>query len=145
MNEFLETQEWKQLSRKIRKRDEQCLRCKSKNGLCADHIIPRSRRPDLELEEFNLQTLCWQCNDTKSNIYIVCFLDQPSPRLLAEIQKEKNKSNAHYKKIARNYLFKKDKTSNKWVIDDRTFKKFEEEYVKLLMPELLVRKKEREF
>ena len=134
MYEFLETEEWKQLSRKIRSRDKHCLRCKSKMDLCADHIIPRSRRPDLQLEEFNLQTLCWVCNHAKSNIYIVCFLDQPSQRLVTEIQKEKNKSNAHYQKIARNYLFKKDKTSNKWVVDDKTFKKFEEEYVKLLIP-----------
>ena len=85
MTDFLETSEWINLSKKIRHRDKKCLRCGSKYRLCADHIIPRHRRRDLSLEEFNLQTLCWNCNTIKKDKYIVSYLHNPSQKLLNEI------------------------------------------------------------
>lgn len=42
-----------------------------KNGaFTLDHILPRSRRPDLVFEESNIKPACWECNLEKgSKVY----------------------------------------------------------------------------
>lgn len=122
--DFLESSEWKEISKKIKKRDKKCLRCGSKYKLCTDHIIPRSRRYDLRLEEFNLQTLCRDCNRKKFNKYIVSFLKNPSQRLLKEIEEEKIKIRNILTKVARKRLLKKTQSSE-------NFKKFVSEYQRI--------------
>ena len=127
MADFLETLEWINLSKKIRHRDKKCLRCGSKYRLCADHIIPRHRRRDLSLEEFNLQTLCWNCNTIKKDKYIVSYLDNPSQKLLNEIDNEKLKIQSALYKIARDQIYKKN-IQKKGFIDDEFLKNFANEY-----------------
>ncbi len=39
-----------------------CGRCGNKNNLEVDHVKPRSKYPDLELDFDNLQILCRDCN-----------------------------------------------------------------------------------
>jgi uncharacterized membrane protein YeaQ/YmgE (transglycosylase-associated protein family) len=95
MNDFYDRPEWKKLSKTIRNTYQKCLRCSSTDRLCADHIIPRSVRPDLELEVENLQTLCWSCNDFKSNKYIVSFLEQSGPNLSKWLAHEHEKAIAN--------------------------------------------------
>ena len=118
MTNFLETPEWINLSKKIRKRDQQCLRCGSKYRLCADHIIPRRRRRDLSLAEFNLQTLCWNCNTVKKNKYIVSYLDNPSSQLLNEIDKEKSKIRIALNKIAKDMIYKTNQNKDGFIKKD---------------------------
>lgn len=38
-----------------------------KNEVTLDHIIPRSRRPDLRYELTNLAPACWTCNSQKGS------------------------------------------------------------------------------
>lgn len=63
---------WTELS--LRVRDEEPL-CQIRiPGVCtglteaADHILPSSRWPDLELERSNLQGACRPCNRAKSDL-----------------------------------------------------------------------------
>jgi hypothetical protein len=127
MTDFLETPEWINLSKKIRQRDKKCLRCGSKYRLCADHIIPRHRRRDLSLKEFNLQTLCWNCNTIKKDKYIVSYLHNPSQKLLNEINNEKFKIRSALYKIAREQIYKKS-IQKKGLINDEFLKNFANEY-----------------
>jgi len=119
MTNFLETTEWKELSKKVRNRDGCCCKCGSQYRLCADHIIPRSIKPSLQLAEFNIQTLCWNCNNRKGAFYIVCFLKNPSQELLQEISllrirfQEKARSYAKRNLTKRNY-----KDLEKKIMDD---------------------------
>lgn len=46
----------------------QCLRCGSTEFLHVDHVIPRSKAPELALDFHNLQPLCEHCNVEKSNL-----------------------------------------------------------------------------
>lgn len=72
-NHFYNSQEWKELryrklSNYIIKNGRICECCKnSSSKLHVDHIIPRSKRPDLELSMDNLQILCETCNVGKKN------------------------------------------------------------------------------
>ena len=127
MSNFLETPEWINLSNKIRKRDQQCLRCGSKYRLCADHVIPRRRRRDLSLAEFNLQTLCWNCNTVKKDKYIVSYLDNPSSQLLNEIDQEKSKIRIALNKIAKDMIYKTNQTKDGFIKKD-DFEKVVEGY-----------------
>ena len=127
MTDFLETPEWINLSKKIRIRDKKCLRCGSKHRLCADHVIPRSRRRDLSLKEFNLQTLCWKCNTIKKNKYIVSYLDRPDEKLLNEIAIEKTKIRLALYQIARSQIYKKD-INQRGLINNKFLDEFENEY-----------------
>lgn len=52
----------------LKKYGRNCACCGETEGqMHVDHIIPRSIRPDLELEASNLQVLCRACNLGKSN------------------------------------------------------------------------------
>ena len=101
---FYESPAWKALSQRIRKRDGRCLRCQSKKHLCADHIIPRSVSPDLELREENLQTLCWQCNDEKGAAYIVSFLPKNTSELDQWISVQVERTASRYREQYRKHL-----------------------------------------
>jgi 5-methylcytosine-specific restriction endonuclease McrA len=64
---FYDSQEWKDLRYKVLIRDNatcQCCGSTRKDGvrIHVDHIKPRSRFPQLELDENNLQVLCEPCN-----------------------------------------------------------------------------------
>ncbi len=60
---FYKTEEWKALRRQVfQKYPPLCGRCGNKNNLDVDHVKPRSRYPELELNFDNLQILCRDCN-----------------------------------------------------------------------------------
>lgn len=45
-----------------------CMKCDRKDGeMHVDHVVPRSKRPDLSLSFSNLQVLCRDCNMEKWN------------------------------------------------------------------------------
>lgn len=46
-----------------------CAVCGSADQINVDHIKPRSKFPDLALEQTNLRPLCWPCNRTKAARY----------------------------------------------------------------------------
>lgn len=69
---FYESREWRELRyRVLTKYGWKCMGCgrTRKDGviLHVDHIKPRSKYPELELDENNLQVLCADCNIGKSN------------------------------------------------------------------------------
>lgn len=70
---FYQTREWRELRYKvIRNSSFKCLACGASGDdtvLHVDHIKPRSKYPELSLDESNLQVLCEACNLGKSNIY----------------------------------------------------------------------------
>ena len=60
---FYESEEWRILRRQaFQKYGGQCLKCENKNNLEVDHVKPRSKYPELELDINNLQILCRECN-----------------------------------------------------------------------------------
>lgn len=70
---FYNSREWRELRyRVLTKSDGRCQCCGAKaidgGRLHVDHIKPRSKFPELALEESNLQVLCEDCNLGKSNI-----------------------------------------------------------------------------
>lgn len=68
---FYQSWEWKKLRYKVLlKYKRQCMCCGAMPPnitLVVDHIKPRSKFPELELKESNLQILCRSCNMGKSN------------------------------------------------------------------------------
>jgi len=70
---FFSTREWKDLRFKVLRRfGFRCLACGARPPdvvLHVDHIKPRLKYPDLELNEDNLQVLCADCNEGKSYVY----------------------------------------------------------------------------
>lgn len=73
-SDFYHSREWRELRVKaLVKYSKKCCLCGRApcDGviLHVDHIKPRSKRPDLELELDNLQILCEDCNLGKSNKY----------------------------------------------------------------------------
>ena len=69
---FYESREWRNLRYKVLKKHGakcQCCGRSAKDGIIihVDHIKPRSKFPELELNEDNLQILCEDCNLGKSN------------------------------------------------------------------------------
>ena len=69
-NQFFASQEWKQLRYIALKNAGGCCQCCGAQStidlpLHVDHIKPRSRYPELELEIDNLQVLCPDCNQGK--------------------------------------------------------------------------------
>jgi 5-methylcytosine-specific restriction endonuclease McrA len=71
--EFYESREWFQVRYAVLKKyGGRCMICgRTKNDgviIHVDHIKPRSKYPELELDSNNLQVLCRPCNLGKSNI-----------------------------------------------------------------------------
>lgn len=66
---FYASREWMELRyRVLKKYGRKCMFCRAENGeMHVDHIKPRSKFPELELKESNLQVLCRTCNLGKSN------------------------------------------------------------------------------
>lgn len=69
---FYETREWRELRYSVLVKYGgtcQCCGASSKTGavIHVDHIKPRSKFPELELDPSNLQVLCADCNLGKSN------------------------------------------------------------------------------
>ena len=69
--EFYLSWEWKGLRYKVlNKYGRKCMCCGGEPPnvrLVVDHIKPRSKYPELEMDESNLQVLCNDCNMGKSN------------------------------------------------------------------------------
>lgn len=64
---FLRSDEWQKLRTKIFERDGRCCaKCGNVKQLNIDHILPRSKFPELALDEINLRVLCWNCNKAKA-------------------------------------------------------------------------------
>ncbi len=64
---FYDSDEWRRLRYRVLKANNGCCQCcgaSSANGaqLHVDHVKPRSKFPELELEFTNLQVLCRDCN-----------------------------------------------------------------------------------
>lgn len=65
---FYSSWEWKKARFEILKRyGPVCMLCGSEDRIVVDHIKPRSKFPELELDLDNLQVLCNDCNMGKSN------------------------------------------------------------------------------
>jgi len=72
--EFYKSQSWRDLRYiALRNSEGACECCGAKAGdgvqIHVDHIKPRSKYPDLELDLENLQVLCDDCNIGKSNYF----------------------------------------------------------------------------
>ena len=67
--EFYKTREWRDVRYKaLVKFGKKCQACGETSGyIHVDHILPRSKYPDRELDINNLQVLCEACNIGKSN------------------------------------------------------------------------------
>ena len=67
--DFYKTREWREVRyRALVKFGKKCQCCGETGGyIHVDHIQPRSRKPELELDIENLQVLCEACNIGKSN------------------------------------------------------------------------------
>lgn len=70
-SKFYLSREWRELRYSVLERRGNSCECCRRNDLPihVDHIQPRSLRPDLELDESNLQILCVDCNIGKGNRY----------------------------------------------------------------------------
>lgn len=65
---FYLSREWRAVRRRvIRRYGKVCMKCGSRDHIAVDHIKPRSKHPELELDESNLQVLCRRCNCSKSD------------------------------------------------------------------------------
>lgn len=90
---FYDSREWLGLRfRVLAKHGAVCMLCKTggskTNPIQVDHIKPRSKFPNLELVESNLQVLCKQCNHGKSNTDQTDFRYRASAELTANIKKK---------------------------------------------------------
>jgi hypothetical protein len=67
--EFYKTREWRDVRYKaLVKFGKKCQACgETSDYIHVDHILPRSKYPDRELDINNLQVLCEACNIGKSN------------------------------------------------------------------------------
>jgi 5-methylcytosine-specific restriction protein A len=67
---FYSSRPWRSLRRERLRIEPLCRQCKADGRVRAaevvDHIEPRSRRPDLELEMDNTQSLCPSCHNRKT-------------------------------------------------------------------------------
>lgn len=63
---FYTSTAWKKLRKEALERDLCCVICGASGSyLTADHIIPRSAEPDLELELSNIRILCKSCDNKR--------------------------------------------------------------------------------
>lgn len=62
----LQDARWAEVRKFVFARDGRaCARCSTEKELQIDHILPKSKRPDLIFEPSNLQVLCRSCNFRK--------------------------------------------------------------------------------
>ncbi len=67
-NSFYDTEAWKNLRvQAFQRYGSQCLRCGNKANIEVDHVKPRCKYPELELDINNLQILCRDCNYRKGS------------------------------------------------------------------------------
>ena len=70
-SDFYRSKEWREFrARMLNELDHVCVACGDEPtgfDLTLDHIIPRSKRPDLALEPTNVQVMCRTCNGTKQD------------------------------------------------------------------------------
>lgn len=71
-SEFFKSGQWKQLRyRALKELGNVCMLCggspRTGSIIHVDHILPRSIYPELALDIKNLQILCLECNEGKSN------------------------------------------------------------------------------
>lgn len=77
---FYSSWAWKKLRFEVIKTyGATCMCCGSDKNIVVDHIKPRSKFPDLELDFNNMQILCNQCNMGKSNDDFTDFRDKVKP------------------------------------------------------------------
>lgn len=77
-NNFYASREWLEVRFRTLAAFRACCLCGSKEKpLHVDHIKPRSKHPELELDETNLQVLCWRCNIGKGNSSEQDFRESP--------------------------------------------------------------------
>lgn len=81
--EFYESREWLSIRYDALKTYGRiCMLCKTVDGqMHVDHIKPRSKYPELELEFSNLQILCRACNLGKSNTDDTDFREEAKERM----------------------------------------------------------------
>lgn len=91
--DFYLSREWMALRyRVLAKHGATCMLCKTggsrTNPIQVDHIKPRSKYPELELEESNLQVLCKACNHGKCNTDETDFRLKASPELVSIMKRK---------------------------------------------------------
>jgi len=68
--DFYRRKRWRNLRSYHLMESPLCVECEKEGRLITanvvDHIIPRRKRPDLELDQSNLQSLCDSCHNRKS-------------------------------------------------------------------------------
>jgi len=79
--DFYRSDDWRQIRYQALKRyGRECVCCGAKPGngivLHVDHIKPRSKHPELELDLDNLQILCADCNLGKGNTDSIDYRNQ---------------------------------------------------------------------
>jgi hypothetical protein len=63
---FMRSEEWREVRAFVLERDGQvCSKCATTERIQVDHILPRSKHPELALIPSNLRPLCWPCNKAK--------------------------------------------------------------------------------
>lgn len=75
------SQRWFALRYKVLAKYRKCCLCGSQERLQVDHIKPYSKYPHLVFQENNLQVLCRECNQGKSNKYEHDFRDNQRPHV----------------------------------------------------------------
>lgn len=64
---FLRSQEWRDLRAVVLlEMGRKCVQCGATEAIQVDHILPRSKFPELALDRANLRPLCWPCNRRKN-------------------------------------------------------------------------------
>ena len=96
---FYNSWRWKKVRfEALKKYGPECMCCKSDYRLVVDHIKPRSKFPELELDIDNLQILCNECNMGKSNDDYTDFRDNHdvvTPSEYAELEHLAEVTNLH--------------------------------------------------
>jgi len=102
-----------------------CMKCGNKNGPHhVDHIKPRSKFPKLELNIFNLQILCAECNRKKGNKNTIDYRDEDDKLSLMDFVEEKPYLKNIYKRSKKKKKkIKKRKSSKRRHIQKKTVKK----------------------
>lgn len=91
-DEFYLSSTWIKLRDHTRKiYEKKCMKCSRKKFLQVDHVKSRSHFPELELNIRNLQILCSNCNQEKSNLNEIDFRSNKQKQLM-EIYIYKNKA-----------------------------------------------------